>query len=153
MFQVIRTRNKEIMDVQSCFLSTTLQIWCYCGHVVKSRTRRHLNFDCHLNLSKSRKGLVIITCVVSAQCTKVWLGGGEKRPPCEIGLTYKLGGKSPPSPPYLPPPSYSFSQCFAPPSIWSLFFFLLLLGCSFQALSQRVSEVTFAYLSSAVLIK
>ena len=62
------------------FLSTTLQIWCYCGHVIKSRTMRHLNFDCQLNLSKSHKGLVIIYCVVSAQCRKVWLvgGGGEK---------------------------------------------------------------------------
>ena len=49
---------------------------------------RHLNFDCQLNLSKSHKGLVIISCVVLAQCRKVWLGGGgEKRPsPCEIRL-------------------------------------------------------------------
>ena len=74
MFQVIRTRNKEIMDVQICILSTTLQIWCYYGHVIESRTMRHLNFDCQLNLSKSHKGLVIISCVVSAQCRKVWLG-------------------------------------------------------------------------------
>ena len=80
MFQVIRTRNKEIMDVQSCFLSTTLQICFYCGHVIKSRTMSHLNFDCQLNLSKSHKGLVIISCVVSAQCRKVWLGG-ENAPP------------------------------------------------------------------------
>ena len=61
MFQVIQMRNKEIMDVQSCFLSTTLQMWCYCGHVVKSRTMKHLNFDCQSNLSKSHKGLVIMT--------------------------------------------------------------------------------------------
>ena len=27
-----------------------LQIWCYCGHVIKSRTMRHLNFDCQLTL-------------------------------------------------------------------------------------------------------
>ena len=76
------------MDVQNCFLSTTLQIWCYCGHVIKSRTMRHLNFDCQLKLSKSHKGLVIISCVVSAQCGKVWLGGGAKNapPPYEIGL-------------------------------------------------------------------
>ena len=94
MFQVIRTRNKEIMNVQSCFLSTTLQIWCYCGHVIKSRTMRHLNFDCQLNLSKSHKGFVIISCVVSAQCRKAWLRGGEKRPPpCEIGLTEAHGRK------------------------------------------------------------
>ena len=88
MFQVIRTRNKEIMDVQSCFLSTTLQIWCYCVHVIKSRTIKHLNFGCQLNLSKSHRGLVIIPRVVSAQCRKVWLGGGRKTPPppCEIGL-------------------------------------------------------------------
>ena len=75
------------MDVQSCFLSTTLQIWCYCGHVIKSRTMRHLNFDCQLKLSKSHKGLVIISCVVSAQCGKVWLGGRKTPPPpYEIGL-------------------------------------------------------------------
>ena len=87
MFQVIRTRNKEIMDVESCFLSTTLQIWCYCGHVIKSRTMRHLNFGCQLNLSKSHKSLVMISCVVSAQCRKVWLGGEKNAPPpCEIGL-------------------------------------------------------------------
>ena len=27
-----------------------LQIWCYCGHVIKSRTMRHLNFGCQLTL-------------------------------------------------------------------------------------------------------
>ena len=56
------------------------QIWCYCGHVIKSRTMRHLNFDCQLNLSKSHKGLVIISCVVSAQCRKVWFGGAKNAP-------------------------------------------------------------------------
>ena len=85
MFQAIQTRNKEIMDVQSCFLSTSLQIGCYCGHVIKSRAMRHLNFDTQLNLSKSYKGLVIISSVVLAQCRKVWFEGG-RNPPCEIGL-------------------------------------------------------------------
>ena len=69
------------------FLSTTLQIWCYCGHVIKSRTMRHLNFDCQLNLSKSYEGLVIISSVVSAQCRKVWLGG-EKRPPAPREISH-----------------------------------------------------------------
>ena len=73
------------MDVQGCFLSTTLQIWCYCGHVIKYRTMGHLNFDCQLNLSKSHKGLVIISCVVSASGKKVCLA-----PPCEIGLNTPL---------------------------------------------------------------
>ena len=56
---------------------------------------RHLNFDCQLNLSKSHKGLVIISCVVSAQCRNVWLGGGQKcPPPCEKGLRKTLHARA-----------------------------------------------------------
>ena len=89
MLQVIRTRNKKLMDVQSRFLSTTLQIWCYCGHVIKSRAMRHLNFVCQLNLSKSHK--VWSSYLVSFRRSVEKFGwGGEKRPPpCEIGLTFK----------------------------------------------------------------
>ena len=88
MLQVIRTRNKKLMDVQSRFLSTTLQIWCYCGHVIKSRTMRHLNFVCQLNLSKSHK--VWSSYLVSFRRSVEKFGwAGEKRPPpCEIGLKW-----------------------------------------------------------------
>ena len=88
MLQVIRTRNKELMDVQSRFLSTTLQIWCYCGHVIKSRTMRDLSFDCQLNLSKSHKVWSSYLVSFRRSVEKFGWGGGEKRPPpCEIGLS------------------------------------------------------------------
>ena len=92
MFQVFRTRNKKLMDVQSRFLSTTLQIWCYCGHVIKSRTMRHLNFDCQLNLSKSHK--VWSSYLVSFRRSLEKFGWGRKTPPpCEIGLRDKITSK------------------------------------------------------------
>ena len=78
------------MDVQSRFLSTTLQIWCYCGHVIKSRTMRHLNFVCQLNLSKSHK--VWSSYLVSFRRSVEKFGWGRRKtppPPCEIGLTKK----------------------------------------------------------------
>ena len=70
------------------FLSTTLQIWCCCGHVIKSRTTRHLNFDCQLNLSKSHKVWSSYLVSFRRSVEKFGWGGGEKRPPppCEIGL-------------------------------------------------------------------
>ena len=63
MIHVSSNSDKKQRDhgCSKLFLSTTLQIRCYCGHVIKSRTMRHLNFDCQLNLSKSHKGLVIIS--------------------------------------------------------------------------------------------
>ena len=88
MFQVIRTRKKELIDVQSRFLSTTLQIWCYCGHVIKSGTMRHLNFDCQLNLSKSHKvwSSYLVSFRRSVEKFGCGGGGGGVTPPCEIGL-------------------------------------------------------------------
>ena len=93
MLQVIRTRNKELMDVQSRFLSTTLQIWCYCGHVIKSRTMRHLNFDCQLNLSKSHKVWSSYLVPFRRSVEKFGWGGAKNAPPpCEIGLTLENDG-------------------------------------------------------------
>ena len=68
------------------FLSTTLQIWCYCGHVIKSRTVRDLNY-CQLNLSKSHKVWSSYLVSFRRSVEKFGWGGGRKTPPpCEIGL-------------------------------------------------------------------
>ena len=43
------------MEVLRIFLLTALQIWYYCGHVIRVRRMKCQKFYCQLNLTKSHK--------------------------------------------------------------------------------------------------
>ena len=84
-------------------------IWCYCGHVIKSRTMRHLNFDCQLNLSKSHKVWSSYLVPFRRSVEKFGWGGAKNAPPpCEIGLNSmsELFAKRPVKKNFMPSPEY-----------------------------------------------
>ena len=45
----------EVVEALRIFLLTALQIWYYCGHVIRVRTIKCQKFNCQLILTKSHK--------------------------------------------------------------------------------------------------
>ena len=55
MFEINRKNEAESMKVLRIFLLTALQMWYYCGHVLRVRTIKFQKFNCQFNLINSHK--------------------------------------------------------------------------------------------------